>query len=146
MRAREFIIESFNQPYPLRWEQGEHGDYDALARLDGGTNLSIMFNNEGDGEWQVEFYRNNSQSVTGEGDAYRIFATVLSAIQQFIKKEQPWRIMFTASKDGDPNQSSESRAKLYNSLVARYARAWGYDEYSEDHGDLVTYELTKLGS
>ena len=32
----------------------------------------------------VEFYRNNSQEVTGEGDAQKVFATVLSAIQQFV--------------------------------------------------------------
>jgi hypothetical protein len=144
MRANEFLNEAFNQPYSFKWEQGEHGDYDALARLDDGTNLSIMFNDEGDEEWQVEFYRNNSQSVTGEGDAQRVFATVLTAIQQFIQKEHPWRIRFSASKEVDSGQNSESRAKLYDRLVQRYARAWGYDEYNEDHGDQVTYELTRL--
>jgi hypothetical protein len=29
-------------------------------------------------------------------------------------------------------------------MVQRYARAWGYDDYSEDHGDQITYELTQL--
>jgi pyrimidine deaminase RibD-like protein len=143
---RGSIAETFNQPYPFRWEQSEHGDWDALAKLADGTNLSIMFNNEGDDEWQVEFYRNNSQEVSGEGDAQRVFATVLTAIQQFIKKEHPWRLTFSASKDNwaKQKQNSESRASLYTKLVQRYARAWGYDEYDEDHGDLVTYELTRL--
>jgi hypothetical protein len=53
MRANEFITEAFNQPYSMQWEKGEHGDYDALVKLPDGTNLSIMFNNEGDDEWQV---------------------------------------------------------------------------------------------
>ena len=146
MRASEFLNESFNQPYPIRWEKSEHGDYDALAKLDDGTYLSIMFNNEGDDEYQIEFHRNNSQAVTGEGDAQRVFATVLNAIQQFLKVEQPWRFIFSASKDVEPGQNSQSRARLYDRLIQRYAGAWGYDEYHEDHGDQITYELTRKKS
>jgi GNAT superfamily N-acetyltransferase len=138
------LTEAFDQPYPIKWNKSEHGDYDALARLPDGTNLSILFNNEGDDEWQVEFYRNNSLEVTGEGDAQKVFATVLSAIQQFIQKEHPWRIRFSASKLVLRGQKKNSRSSLYNSLVARYAQAWGYEEYDEDHGDQVTYELTRI--
>jgi hypothetical protein len=144
MRAVEFITEAFNQPYPLQWEPGDHGDVDALATLGDGNYLSIMFNHEGDNEWHVEFYRNNSVGVTGEGDAQRVFATVLSAMQQFIQKQQPKQIVFSANKDVEPGQNSESRAKLYNSLVARYAKAWGYDASNQDHGHEVIYELTRL--
>lgn len=138
------VTEAFNKPYKAKWEKGEFGDYDALVKLPDGTNLSIMFNNEGDDTWQIEFYRGNTQEITGEGDAQRIFATVLDAIQKFIKKQKPWRVTFSASKEVDPDQNSESRAKLYDRLVARYASAWGYDEYKEDHGDTVIYELTRL--
>jgi hypothetical protein len=103
-----------------------------------------MFNNEGDDEYQIEFHRNNSQSVTGEGDAQRVFATVLDAIQQFLTKfEQPWRFIFSASKEVDTGQNVQSRAKLYDRLIQRYAGAWGYDVYHEDHGDQITYELTR---
>lgn len=144
MKAHEIITEAFNQPYPIRWEEGEFGDYDALATLSDGTYLSIMFNKEGADLWQVEFYRNNSQSITNEGDAYRVFATVLSAIQQFIKEEHPWRIIFSANKDVEPGQNSQSRAKLYSTLVSRYARAWGYEIFIEDSFSQVTYELTRI--
>lgn len=149
MRAQDFIVEAFDQPYPLTWEESLDGEsYDALARLDDGTNLSIMFNLEyggtGDEEWHVEFWRNHSLNVTGEGDAYRIFATVLTAIHKFIQVQKPWRLIFSASKDVESGQNPQSRSKLYDSLVARYARAWGYDSYNEDHGDQVTYELTRL--
>ena len=96
---KQEIKEAFDQPYPIKWEKSEHGDYDALATLGDGTYLSIMFNNEGDDEYQIEFHRNNSQAVTGEGDAQRVFATVLDAIQQFLKVEQPWKFIFSASKD-----------------------------------------------
>jgi predicted chitinase len=136
--------EGFDQPYPIKWEKGEFGSYDALAKLTDGTYLSIMFNNEGDDEYQIEFHRNNSQDVTGEGDAQRVFATVLNAIQEFLKKEQPYHLIFSASKDVAPGQNSQSRAKLYDRMVQRYSNAWGYDTYHEDHGDQVTYELTRL--
>jgi hypothetical protein len=38
----------------------------------------------------------------------------------------------------------ESRAKLYDRLVQRYARAWGYRAFRADNGDIVIYELSRL--
>jgi hypothetical protein len=157
MRANEFITEAFDQPYKGKWEKSEYGDVDLNTKLPDGTNLSIMFNNQQDDEGnevvQVEFYRNNSQEVTGEGDAQRIFATVLNAIQKYIKKYKPSKLSFSASKATDPTiyyepdqpqPNPESRAKLYDRLVQRYARAWGYRAFRADTGDLVIYELSRL--
>ena len=150
---KQGVAEAFDNPYKTKTEKSDYGDVDMLAKLPDGTNLSIMFNNQGDDEWQVEFYRNNSQEVTGEGDAQRVFATVLASMQKFIKKYKPWRLTFSATKLLDPSTyyepdqpvpNPESRAKLYNRLVQRYATAWGYEEYAEDHGDQITYELTRL--
>ena len=151
--SKQGVAEAFDNPYKTKTEKSDYGDVDMLAKLPDGTNLSIMFNNQGDDEWQVEFYRNNSQEVTGEGDAQRVFATVLASMQKFIKKYKPWRLTFSATKLLDPSTyyepdqpvpNPESRAKLYNRLVQRYATAWGYEEYAEDHGDQITYELTRL--
>ena len=148
------VWESFDRPYAIDWEDSEYGDIDALATLDDGTHLSIMFNQESghDGRrpshWSVEFYRNNSQEVTGEGDAQKIFATVLSAIQQFIKKENPGSISFSASKEPEvdmtqpgANANPESRAKLYNRLVQRYASSMGYSVQQQEGNGKVTYTL-----
>jgi len=96
--AKIGLEESFDKPYEvLRWEKGDYGDVDAIARLDDGTFLSIMFNkgfskDSKEEAWSVEFWRNNSQEVTGEGDQQRVFATVLSAIQTFIKEYTPNKI------------------------------------------------------
>jgi hypothetical protein len=157
MRAQEFILEAFDQPYKSKWEKTEYGDVDVLAKLPDGSPLSIMFNQQQDDEGnqavQVEFYRNNSQEVTGEGDAQRIFATVLSAIQKYIKKYKPQRLTFSASKETDPTvyyepdepqPNPESRAKLYDRLVQRYARSWGYRAFRADNGNLVIYELNRI--
>jgi hypothetical protein len=141
MRAQEFVSEAFDQPYPIKWEKSEYGDYDALAMLDDGTYLSIMFEHTTPYEVAISFWRNNSQEVTGEGDAQRVFATVLAAIQQFLKQEQPANITFSAVKEDDP---AGSRSKLYNKLVQRYARMWRYQARSFEHDDKVEFELTKI--
>jgi hypothetical protein len=136
-------MEAFNAPYPMTWEHSKDS-HDALVKLPDGTNLSIMFSKEymfGDEEdWHVEFWRNNSQEVTGEGDAQRVFATVLNAIQQFIKIEDPERIRFSASKD----QEADSRTNLYSSLVRRYANAWGYEVDSSEYGGSTVFNFYKL--
>jgi|688.fasta_scaffold19920_6 uncharacterized protein YihD (DUF1040 family) len=143
------VNETFDKPYKLRWSKGDHGDVDAYTKLDDGNYLSIMFNkgfSQGTKEeaWSVEFFRNNSQEVTGEGDQQRVFATVLSAIQTFIKKYKPKRVFFSASKEVEDGQKSQSRARLYDSLVQRYARAWGFKAFRADTGDKVIYELNKI--
>jgi len=157
MRAQEFVAEAFDNPYKGKWEKSDYGDVDLNTKLPDGTYLNIMFNQEYDGEGDevthVEFHRNNSQEVTGEGDAQRIFATVLNAIQKYIKKYKPSKLSFSASKATDPTiyyepdqpqPNPESRAKLYDRLVQRYARAWGYQAFRADNGDLVIYELSRL--
>jgi hypothetical protein len=133
------VWEAFDNPYKTKTEKSEYGDVDMLAKLPDGTNLSIMFNHEGDNEWQVEFYRDNSQEVTGQGDAQRIFATVLAAIQKFVKKYQPDVIKFSAEK----SNNSDSRSSLYDRLVSRFAQQLGYNDYSEEYMSSTMYELSK---
>ena len=155
---KQGVAEAFDTPLPITWEKGMHGDVDALAKLPDGSNLSIMFNKQDnikpdDKTWMVEFYRNNSQEVTGEGDAQKVFSTVLVAIQQFIKKYKPLKIHFSASKLLDPSinygpddvvPNPESRAKLYDRLVQRYAKAWGYRAFRGDTHALVMYQLSRI--
>jgi GNAT superfamily N-acetyltransferase len=143
------LKEAFDQPYPLTWEKSEADEsVDALARLPDGSNLSIMFNqdldDEGQGIYSVEFWRNHSQEVTGEGDAQRVFATVLAAIEQFIKKRNPEQLYFSANKDVEPGQKAGSRSNLYTSLVRRYASALGYEADVSDFAGSTTYKLYRL--
>ena len=144
---KKTVTEAFDQPYSMTWEHGD-GSHDALVKLPDGTNLSIMFSIDYDGngeeEWTVEFWRNNSQDATGEGDQQRIFATVLNAIQQFIKIENPERIRFSANKDVEPGQKANSRSNLYNKLVQRYGNTWGYEVDTSDYAGSTVYNLYKL--
>ena len=161
MRSQEFITEALNQPYKiLRWEKGDYGDVDAIARLEDGTFLSIMFNKGFKQEtkeeaWSVEFFRNNSQEKTGEGDQQRVFATVLSAVETFVSdrvpgakgKYKPNKIYFSASKEVKPDEDQRkamTRARLYDSLVQRYARALGFRAFRAETGNKVMYELSRI--
>ena len=151
LMPRQNIDEAFDTPLPITWEKGMHGDIDALAKLPDGSNLSIMFNKQDnikpdDKTWMIEFYRNNSQEVSGDGDAQKVFATVLTAIQQFITKYKPLKIYFSASKDNwaKQQQNSESRAKLYDRMVLRYAKSWGYKFFRADNGSSVMYQLSRI--
>lgn len=151
-QGQQSVTEVFDQPYKLKWEKGAFGDYDAIAH-DDGNYLNIMFNTgytkDKEEAWSVEFFRNNSQEVTGEGDAQRVFATVLTAIGQFIKKKKPLNLFFSASKldptanrdPEEPRANPASRAKLYTRLVQRYAAAWGYSVNIRDEGSIVRYRL-----
>jgi len=136
------MAEAFDKPYSLKWEKSEYGDIDALAKLPDGSPLSIMFNlaDMSENDWGVEFYRNNSQEVTGEGDAYRVFATVLTAIRQFIKKKKPDTIFFTAVKEDDP---TGSREKLYDKLVQRYSTGLGYNLEKVEYPQQTGYKLIR---
>jgi hypothetical protein len=146
LRRATGIMESFDQPYPLVWEKSEYGAYDAYTKLDDGSNLSIAFELEtgpAGEEWHVSFWRNYSLEVTGEGDAQRIFATVLSAIQKFIKKEHPERIVFSAAKGEEEYRPGESRARLYSRMVQRYAQSLGYQARSQEDNEVIKFELTR---
>ena len=77
-------------------------------------------------------------------DAYRIFATVMEAIKEFITTEDPERIRFSATKDVEDGQNAQSRSKLYTTMVRRYANALGYQADISDHGNSTVYELSKI--
>lgn len=143
MRAREFITEAFDRPYAFNWSRGDHGDYDVFVKLPDGSPLNISFVREGDDGWHVAFDRGHSQDITGEGDAQRIFATVLTSIHQFIIKQNPDRLYFSASKDVEHGQNPESRARLYERMVNRYAAAMGYDVVVDDRRGHTMFILDK---
>lgn len=139
---KQGITEAFTTPYSFKWEEGEYGDWDATSP---GKQLEIGFTRDHDypDRYQVEFWRNHSVGVTGDGDAQRIFSTVLEAIKQFVVKIQPEQLHFTASKEVEQGQNPESRAKLYDRMVQRYASIIGYKAHRMNTGMDIQYELHK---
>ena len=93
------------------------------------VNFQLMGETVGEVEWEIDFVRGGNVSITGEGNASRVFATVLSAIRDFVRTRPADVLTFTAAKtEQRPNKttSTESRVRLYTSLVRRFAREAGY--------------------
>lgn len=137
------IQESLNQPYNLiDWDDESYEDeVSTWAALPDGTYLEIKFDRSDSEDWHVEFKRDDSMQKTGQGDAQRIFATVLEAIKQFIKKYDPDEISFSSLKHQDETGSRES---LYNTLVKKYAAGLGYSLNVKDDSYHRHYLLNKI--
>ena len=103
--------------------------------------------------WAVSFERDGRQDQTGEGDAMRIFATVIDILKDFTKKEKPQEVVFSAEKPawrmslphGHPNRNKEmgSREKLYKKLVQRYAGRMGYKYTTQSDYSATDFRLVQ---
>jgi hypothetical protein len=136
---KQGVTEAFDQPYAIQWTK-TNGDWHATADLDDGGKLVVLFMAQGDNSWMVEFERDENMEITGEGDAPRVFATVLTAMRQFIAKRKPVMLNFSAEKEDDP---TGSRARLYDRMIQRYIGGTGYDLTRKDVPGGATYTLTK---
>jgi hypothetical protein len=72
-----------------------------------------------------------NQEAAMKSETGRIFATALEALRQLVKEYNPKMIRFTAAKEKKKN---DSRVRLYNSMVKRFAGQHGYrlKDQSED--------------
>lgn len=73
--------------------------------------------------WDISFSRENEAEgavfgVTGSGDQFRIFTTVVVMVQEFIQAKNPDTIRFTADEP--------SRQKLYRALAQRFLVPAGF--------------------
>lgn len=116
MKAREILSELGNKPHRMskKWDAGPSGATKSIILPDGRTlviSIDSAYEVSDESLALVNFYVDGEQTVTGKGDAFRIFSTVASAIRDYAKKYNPVFIVFTSSMMDD------SRIKLYNSMV-----------------------------
>lgn len=113
MRAKEFLLELGNNPYPMpkRWAGAAYGAAEKSVTLPDGRELVISIESD-NGIAVVNFLVGNQQMITGKGDAFKIFSTVTIAIADYVRKYKPKYIAFTSSIDDD------SRIKLYDRMVS----------------------------
>ena len=150
MRAWEFLTESFDSPYPYRWDVVVPNEIiEVVFKTDSGDDVVVEIERYGEerlNKWELGFYRNGEQDVTGEGDAMRIFATVIKIIQEFIQKHKPNSISFTAAKkESESLDNKGSRQKLYSRMVKRFAGSMGYNVKEQSDIYQSFFTLTKKG-
>lgn len=126
MRQEKFQInELFDKP--ARWRVKSTDEFSAVyeSRIDG-KELRVNFNKDLDTEdsWGMWFAVDNDLSVTGRGSEMKVFATVLDILGDFFKNQKPSELLFSAAKSVD--SYSNSRVRLYDRLVRRFASSHGY--------------------
>ena len=145
------LTEAFDKPYKFTKRELFKGYIVYRFFTDDKSDVDVLFkeNEISDDEtvWYVTFERKGEMSVTGEGDAMRIFATVIDIIKDFTKKEKPQELAFSADKpawlvDAGKGQKG-SREKLYKKLVQRYAGRMGYKYSSTSSSSATEFSLVR---
>ena len=153
------LTEAFNRPYSYRLKKVNKSFYIGEFKLPDGGEVTVYFEgmewSDVEMSWGVKFQRTNpkrphaSLGETGEGDAMRIFATVIEIIKEFTKKEKPMEVGFSAHKpewmvdttDKKDASKASSREKLYQKLIKRYAGSMGYKYSSTSSNTGTDYSL-----
>jgi hypothetical protein len=93
----------------------------------------------------ISFTRGGRMSVTGEGSQNKIFGAVINHVKQWVAKNKPPRIIFSAFKPntGPFGSQDTTRSGLYSKMVQRFAGQNGYDYDIENTGSEDTFVLTK---
>ena len=132
---RQHLREMFDKPFRLvkttpdkNWQKPGTMTYEYKG-AEGGP-LEINFTNQGDSVY-VDFDVGGSIAVRGEGDAARVFASVMDAFGRFLKKNQPNYFEFSANKEDWDSVNMEnrptSRARVYAAMIKRFAPKYGYE-------------------
>lgn len=141
------ITELFETPYPVSLVSHTDRlyDYRAVTRTRSVVDIRIE-QSEDDNVWSIEFYTDGSLRPTHENDADKVFATVLSAIDDFLKRykskngEYPAALKFEFDTE-DPS-SLQTRLSVYKNLVKRFAPKYGYVISGEENDtDTITLFL-----
>lgn len=115
------INELFSKEYPITWNR-DRAHFKTANGRPGVVAFEADAPDEGDYSLvDVEFSIQDEFGVTGQGDASSIFATVFTAIKDYIAAKSPDFITFNAKEP--------SRQKLYSRMISRLP---GYQQVQVD--------------
>ena len=119
------LTEALDNPYPAVLKKTGKESYRSIVKLDDGGELNIdieaddHIDDYDELDWEINFQRNGQQSMTGEGDALRIMATVFKVINQFVKKEKPKYMNAAGAKEKGNSKPLQGRERLYKRLLTK---------------------------
>lgn len=162
MRATEFLVELFNTIAPFKWTKSTPMQCTAKFTVDDSTYVVQFYaNNKEATEWDLAFEARTrstiparglrgpkniirqSYALTGTGNQYLVFATVMKLMEDFLKEYKPKLLKWNADK------SEESRISLYGTMLNRFKKklnAIGYDiaPASDANRDFADFTIIKL--
>jgi len=130
MDFRAYLTELFDRPFPVSEIRRIGFGMTTIeiryhAVVDGGKNLVIDITKINQG-WEINFMLDDSLELTHAGKPYRILATVVEAVKQFLKwhtetfEELPKRFdMVSKTSEG-------KRDAVYSAMMRRFGKEYGY--------------------
>lgn len=127
---RSYLTELFDKPFPVRelrrigygtttifvlyQAQTENGEY---------LDIDITKINRG---WEINFTLDGSHELTHAGKPYRILATVVEAVQMFLKWHMETFEKLPKQFDMISKTSEGKRDAVYSALMRRFGKQYGY--------------------
>jgi hypothetical protein len=122
------LTEGFDKPYKWEWNRGGLQSVKSASFVtDSGGGYRVKFTQRNvkylqpfnnSNVWTTDFSLKNdwgsSWGISGTGDAFRVFATVIDIMKDFLKDENPDAVTFSASE--------KSRKELYRAMIKRLPR------------------------
>ena len=142
------IKEALDNPYPVRWLIKDDDEWEGKAKTEADDSIQIMITQgHNNHKWEIDFYVGGSMQVTGKGDQFRVFATVVSAVKEWwswlSKSKQPVEaIIFSAFKGNEDTKGSAGRSNLYRRFADQFARSIGFEVSTVDGSDNIKFMLT----
>jgi hypothetical protein len=127
---RSYLVELFERPYPVSETRRIGFGMTTIeiryhAVVDGGKNLVIDITKINQG-WEINFMLDDSLELTHAGKPYRILATVVEAVKQFLKWHMETFEELPKRFDMVSKTSEGKRDAVYSAMMRRFGKEYGY--------------------
>jgi hypothetical protein len=127
---RAYLTELFERPYPVSEIRRIGFGMTTIeiryhAVVDGGKNLAIDITKINQG-WEINFMLDDSLELTHAGKPYRILATVVEAVKQFLKWHMETFDELPKRFDMVSKTSEGKRDAVYSAMMRRFGKEYGY--------------------
>jgi len=127
---RSYLTEVFDRPFPVR-EMKRIGygmttiEVTYQAQTEDGQYLNIDITKINNG-WEINFTLDGSHELTHAGKPYRILATVIEAVKQFLKWHTETFEELPKQFDMVSKTSEGKRDAVYSAMMRRFGKEYGY--------------------
>ena len=117
MKTFNQLHEAFSNPYSWKWTSKDDERWIAnFPEVKGQAEVHLIDNDLVGYTFEID----GSMGVTGKGDGFRIFATAIEILVDYIRKEKPKQINFSAEKYNFAAKKKTNRNRLYTRMIKKY--------------------------
>ena len=136
------LFELFNSTFPLSDIGDDALGYTITFEDSTGKPVEVYMGDfetkEGRKIYGLSFERAGSDAITGDGEEFKVFSTVIAATKLLLARVQPEVLLFGA------DLSHGNRARLYSRLIQKFANENGFMIKPESQVDDVVLRVGKL--